>query len=134
MPRSMKVAVLNPRGNDPDQSFPDFAGAPDERLHPPVNFHAFAACTGSGFYRDADSIPSDVRAVIVLLTHDLSRANLALTRLRREKKIEVLAWKEAGAHQVWKQLPTPRALARFRDLCERSDGAIATTPDLVPFF
>jgi hypothetical protein len=130
----MKVAVLNPRGNDPDQAFPDFAGEPDERLHPPVNYHAFAACTGSGFYRDADSIPSDVRAVIVLLTHDLGRANLALTRLRREKKIAVLAWKEAGAHQISKQLASPRSLSRFRDLCERSDGAIATTPDLVPFF
>jgi len=134
MPPPMKVAVLNPRGNDPDQTFPDLAGAPDDRLHPPVNYHAFAACTGSGFYRDPNSIPHNVRAVIILLTHDLSRANMALTRLRREKKVIALAWKEAGAHQVAQQLATPRNLDRFRDLCERSDGAIATTPDLAPLF
>jgi len=131
----MKVAVLNPRGNDPDQHFPDYAGLPDERLHPPVNYHGFAACTGGSFHRDADSIPADTRAVIVLLTHDLSRANLALTRLRREKnKAVVFAWKEAGAHQVAQQLASPRSIALFRDLCGRSDGAIATTADLVPLF
>jgi hypothetical protein len=82
----MKVAVLNPRGNDPDQNFPDFAGSPDEGRHAPVNYHAVAACTGGGFYRDPNSIPKEVRAVILLLTHDLSRANMALTRLRREEK------------------------------------------------
>jgi hypothetical protein len=130
----MKVAVLNPRGNDPDQTFPDFAGAPDERLHAPVNYHGFAACTGGGFYRDADGIPTDTRAVILLLTHDLRRASMAITRLRRERKIVVLAWKEAGAHQVAQQLATPRAIDLFREVCERSDGAIATTPDLVPHF
>src|SRR5215218_8810500 len=130
----MKVAVLNPRGNDPDQSFPEFAGSPDERLHAPVNYHGFAACTGGGFFRDPNSIPSDVRAVILLLTHDLGRARMALTRLRRERKVVALAWKEAGGHQVWKQLSTPRAISSFRELCERSDGAIATTPDLAQLF
>jgi hypothetical protein len=130
----MKVAVLNPRGNDPDQAFPEFAGAPDERLHAPVNYHGFAACTGSGFFRDPNSIPFDVRAVILLLTHDLSRARMALTRLRREKKVVVLAWKEAGAHQITDQLRTPRNVGFFRELCERSDGAIATTHDLGQLF
>ena len=70
----MKVAVLNPRGNDPDQLFPDFAGAPDDRTHAQVNYHVFAACTAGGFFRDADSIPAEMRAVILLLTKDLSRA------------------------------------------------------------
>ena len=42
----MKLAVLNPKGRDPDQQFPNGAGAPDEKRHAPVNFHAFAACTG----------------------------------------------------------------------------------------
>jgi hypothetical protein len=130
----MKVAVLNPQGNDPDQSFPDSAGDPDERVHPPVNYHGFAACSRSGFFRDPNSIPDDTRAVILVLTHSLKRANMALTRLRREKRVVVLAWKEAGAHQVAQQLANPRDLALFRELCERSDGAIATTPDLIPFF
>jgi hypothetical protein len=130
----MKVAVLNPRGNDPDQLFPDFAGSPDDRAHAPVNYHAFAACTAGGFFRDADSIPPEMRAVILLLTRDLSRAAKAIIRLRREKKAIVLAWKEAGGHQIAEQLAKPSNVALFRQICERCDGAIATTPDLLPFF
>ena len=130
----MKVAVLNPNGKDPDQLFPDFAGAPDERVHAPVNYHGFAACTGGGFFRDADSIPKEMRGVILLLTRDLSRALKAVLRLRREKKTIVLAWKESGAHQLAEQLARPASIAAFREICQRADGAIATTPDLVPLF
>jgi hypothetical protein len=130
----MKIAVLNPRGHDPDQTFPDFAGAPDERVHAPVNYHAFAACTGGGFYRDWQAIPKDTRAVIVLLTRDLSRAAKAVIGLRRTKRAVVLAWKEAGGHQLAEQLASAGRLAFFRELCARSDGAIATTPDLAPLF
>jgi hypothetical protein len=130
----MKVAVLNPRGNDPDQMFPDFAGTPDDQAHAPVNYHAFAACTAGGFFREADSIPKEMKAVILLLTKDLSRAAKAMIRLRREKKIIVLAWKEAGGHQIAQQLASPSNVRMFRELCERCDGAIATTPDLVAFF
>jgi len=130
----MKIAVLNPRGNDPDQAFPDLAGAPDERAHAPVNYHAFAACTGGVFARDADTIPKEIRAVVLLLTHDLSRSAKTLIRLKRERKAVIIAWKEAGAHQIASQLAKPSSIQLFRELCERSDGAIATTPDLMPLF
>lgn len=130
----LKVAVLNPGGRDPDQTFPDFAGAPDEKAHAPVNYHAFAACTGGVFASDYDAIPKDQRAVILLLTRDLSRAAKAITRLRREKKVIVLAWKEAGGHQVAEQLARGRNLDLFRQVCEMADGAIATTQDLLPLF
>ena len=130
----MQIAVLNPNGKDPNQAFPDFAGAPDERVHAPVNYHAYAACTGGGFYRDWQAIPEKVRAVIVLLTRDLSRAAKAVIGLRRTKRAVVLAWKEAGGHQIADQLASAGRLAFFRELCERSDGAIAPTADLLPLF
>ena len=126
----MQLAVLNPRGKDPDQTFPDFAGAPDDALHAPVNYHAFAACTGGGFYRNASSIPAETRAVLVLLRHDLKSARGAVIELRRAKKVVMIAWKEAGAQQVAAQLSKPAKLCLFREICERCDGAIATTPDL----
>lgn len=130
----MKVAVLKPNGRDPNQLFPDFAGTPDDGIHAPVNYHAFAACTGGGFFRDADSIPAEMRAVILLLTRDLTRTSKALFRLRREKKAVVLAWKEAGAHQLAEQLSRPANVSMFREICQRADGAIATTADLVSVF
>jgi len=130
----MKLAVLNPGGNDPEQTFPDFAGAPDENTHAPVNYHAFAACTGGGFYRKASAIPAEVRAVVLLLRHNLKPARGAVVELRQAKKVVAIAWKEAGAQQVAAQLSDPGKLRLFREICERCDGAIATTPDLVPLF
>lgn len=129
-----KVAVLNPGGRDPDQKFPDFAGAPDEKIHAPVNYHGYAACTSGAFARDYDAIPRDTRAVILLLTHDLSRAAKAITRLRREKKVVALAWKEAGGHQIAEQIARGRNIELFRQVCEMSDGAVCSTLDQVPLF
>lgn len=130
----MKLCVLNPGGNDPEQHFPNFAGQPDETAHAPVNYHGFAACTGGSFYRRASAIPESEKAVLLLLRHDLKSARGAIVELRRAKKIVAIAWKEAGAFQVAQQLAKPAKLQMFREICERADLAIATTHDLVPFF
>jgi hypothetical protein len=130
----MKLSVLNPGGNDPEQHFPDFAGKPDEAAHPPVNYHGFAACTGGSFFRKETAIPADAKAVLVLLRHDLKSARQAVVDLRRTKKIVAIAWKEAGSFQVAAQLARPAKVQLFREICERCDLAIATTPDLVPLF
>jgi len=130
----MKLAVLNPRGRDPEQSFPDAAGTPDEQAHPPVNYHGFAACTGGTFYRKEEAIPKDQKQVLLLLRQDLKASRQAMVELRRERKTVALAWKEAGAFQIAAQLGKPANLQLFQEICERADGAIATTPDLVPIF
>lgn len=130
----MQLAVLNPRGNDPEQSFPDGAGEPSETGHPPVNYHAFAACTGGSFHRKASTIPGDTTAVVVLIRRDLKSVRQALIDLRRAKKTAVIAFKEAGALQVAALLAKAASLKLFHEICERADAAIATTPDLVPFF
>ena len=130
----MKLCVLNPGGNDPEQHFPEGAGRPDEVAHPPVNYHGFAACTGGSFFRKDTAIPADRKAVLVLLRHDLKSARHAVVDLRREKKTVAIAWKEAGAFQIAEQLARPAKVQLFREICERCDLAIATTPDLVPLF
>jgi hypothetical protein len=130
----MKFAVINPRGNDPEQHFPDGAGAPDEAAHPPVNYHAFAACMNGGFYRKESAIPPDVKAVVVLVRRDLTAVRQALIDLRRAGKTVAIAFKEAGAFQIAALLAKPANVRLFHEICERADGAIATTPDLMPFF
>ncbi|MDB6155713.1 MAG: hypothetical protein JWL90_4166 [Chthoniobacteraceae bacterium] len=129
----MKLAVLNPGGNDPEQHFPDFAGAPDGNTHAPVNFHGFAACTGGGFYRKEAAIPADTKHVVLLLRHDLKACRQALIDLRGEKKTVAISFKEAGAFQIAELLANTNKLRLVTEICERADGAIATTPDLVPF-
>jgi hypothetical protein len=130
----MKLSVLNPGGNDPEQHFPDFAGKPGDSAHPPVNYHGFAACTGGGFFRKESAIPDASKAVLVLLRHDLKSARQAVVDLRRAKKTIAISWKEAGAFQVAAQLAKPSKVQLFREICERCDLAIATTTDLVPLF
>jgi hypothetical protein len=131
-----KLAVLNPGGRDRQQLFPDFAGSPDAKLHPPVNYHAFAACTGGGFFREADCIPDEVTDVLLLVRRDVNAARQALIDLRRgkKKKTVAIALKEAGTSQVAEFLSNASRLRAFREICQRAHGAVATTPELVPLF
>jgi hypothetical protein len=136
MVRAMsKLAVLNAGGADPEQLFPDLAGAPDTRVHPPVNYHGFAACTGGGFFRDASRVPDDYEHVLVLVRRDVGAARQALIDLRRGRNKKVaIALKEAGSSQVAELLHSASRLRQFREVCQRAHGAIATTPELVTLF
>jgi len=128
------VEVLNPGGRDPQQHFPDGAGAPAEKAHAPVNFHAFAACTGGSFHRSDTTIAADRKRVVLLLRHDLKASRQALVELRRAGKTVAISFKEAGAFQVAAQFAKPAKLQLFHEICQRADGAIATTPDMVHFY
>ncbi len=130
----MKLAVLNPGGRDPQQSFPDGAGAPDEKLHPPVNYHAFAACTGGAFHRRDQTIPAEDKEVLLLIGGDLKAARQAMVELRRAGKTVAVALQEAGAFQFATQFTRAAKFRLFLEICARADGAIATTADLVPIF
>jgi hypothetical protein len=130
----MKLAVLNPGGRDPEQHFPDLAGEPDVCAHAPVNYHAYAACTGGSFHRDVEKIPRDAEAVLLLLRRDLKPALAALRMLKREGRTVAVSWKESGLHQVAEQLDTTGKIALFREICALADGALAGTPELVSVY
>ena len=130
----MQIAVLNPGGRDPEQHFRDGAGAPDDRGHPPVNYHAYAASTGGGFFRDASSIPREVRAVLLLLRSDLKAGLAAMKTLRAHGKTVAISWKESGQHQVAQQLDSAVNLALFREICATADAALSSTAELVPLY
>jgi len=130
----MQLAVLNPGGRDPEQRFPDGAGPVDARVHAPVNYHAYAACTRGGFFRDARAIPAEMRAVLVLLRKDLKPALTAVKALKAEGRTVAISWKESGQHQVAQQLDSAANLALFREICSLADGALSSTPELVRLY
>jgi hypothetical protein len=130
----MQLAVLNPGGRDPEQRFADGAGAPDARVHAPVNYHAYAACTRGGFFDDARAIPAEMRAVLLLLRSDPAKSLPALKELRSRGKTVAVSWKESGQHQVAQHLQSPANLAAFREICALADGALSSTPELVPLY
>ena len=130
----MPLAVLNPGGSDPEQRFPDLAGAPDDRAHAPVNYHAYAACTGGGFFRSVSSIPAEWRHVLLLLRYDLKPALRALRELKAAGKIVAVSVKESGLHQIAQFLGDGENIPRFRELCAQADGALASTPEIVGLY
>lgn len=130
----MKLAVLNPGGRDPQQSFPDGPGTPDAKFHPPVNFHAFAACTGGTFHRRDQAISAAEKSVLVVIGADLKAARQAMVELRRAGKTVAVTLKEAGGAQFATQFAKAAKLQLLQEICARADGAIATTADLVPIW
>ena len=130
----MHLAVLNPGGNDKEQSFPDFAGAPDNRVHAPVNYHAYAACTQGTFSRDQKAIPQHATNVLMLLGNSMRPALRAIDALRARGCKVAISWKESGAGQVARRLDDPKNLEGFRRICALADGAISSTPELVPLY
>ena len=131
----MKFAVLNPGGRDPAQLFPNGAGKPEDPGHPPVNYHAYAACCSGGFFRSADSVPEGTDTVLVLLRKRNLRTVLeSLSSLRKRGSAVFVSCKESGSHQVADLLGDVTRWQLFQEICSAADGAISSTPELVPLY
>src|SRR5258708_21774460 len=127
-PENFRLTVLNPGGRDPEQQF-HTVPAPDEGAHPPVNFHAFAACTLGAFHRDVRRAIGENAPVLLLLRREFRHEERALTDLKKEGRTVAVSLKETGLHQIAQQLCDPAKLSRFMKIVTNADGCIATTPD-----
>lgn len=130
---NFRLAVLNPAGRDPEQHF----GVADTALvnvHPPVNFHAYAACTGGAVFRDTKRAIATGWPVLVLLRGDFRATERALAELKKARRITAVSLKETGAHQIAQQLSDPTRFARFTKIVSGANGCIATTPEAADLF
>ena len=130
-PRSgedFQLTVLNAEGRDPEQQFHSVPG-PGEGAHPPINFHAFAACTFGAFHRDARHAIAENTPVLLLLRSDFRASERALADLKKQGHTVVVSLKETGLHQIAQQLCEPGKLSRFTKIVTQADGCIATTPE-----
>ena len=130
---NFRLTVLNPGGRDPEQQFHSVP-APGEGPHPPVNFHAFAACTLGAFHRDVRRAIGESTPVLLLLRSDFRTSERALTDLKREGRTVAVSLKETGLHQIAQQLCDPAKLSRFMKIVTNADGCIATTPDAAEIY
>lgn len=135
-PAPFSLAVLNPGGRDPEQHFPAGAGQPDAvgSPHPPVNYHAYAACTGGSFHARLDKALATGRPVLLLLRQDLGAAWRCLRRLKKAGRTVAVAFKEAGSAQVAARLAPGPDLRRLIAVIEAADGCLAAAPWLEEFF
>jgi hypothetical protein len=137
MTLSFRLAVLNPGGRDPEQHFPDGAGNPDAPRtppHPPVNYHAYAACVGGAFYADSTAALATGDPVLLLLRRDLKPGWRCLQRLKAAGRTVAVTFKEAGAMQVAARLTSPADLRLLESIVALADGCLSPTPWLAEFF
>jgi hypothetical protein len=125
---NFRLTVLNPGGRDPEQQFHSVPG-PGEGSHPPINFHAFAACTFGAFHRDTRRALGEKTPVLLLLRSDFRASERALSELKREDRTVAVSLKETGLHQIAQQLRNPMKLSRFINIITQADACIATTPE-----
>jgi len=124
----VSFAVLNHRGGDREQSFPAGAGVPGAEGHPPINYHAYAACMYGRFYSDARKVTPETTDVLLLLRRNVSRGLDAVRRLKDSGKRVYVCFKEAGNHQVPHAFYKPGTVEAFFKIIDAADGYIASTP------
>jgi hypothetical protein len=132
-PASFRLTVLNPGGRDPEQQFHSVP-APGEGPHPPINFHAFAACSFGAFQRDTRRALGEKRPVLLLLRSDFRASERALAELKKEDRPVAVSLKETGLHQIAQQLRDPARLSRFIRIVTQAGACIATTPDTAEIY
>ena len=123
-----RLTVLNPGGRDPEQHFQDTPG-PGQGEHPPVNFHAFAACTRGAFHYDTRRAIAEGTPVLLLLRGEFRASERALGELKKHQRTVVVSLKETGLHQIAQQLCDRGKLSRFMRILGQADGCIASTPE-----
>ena len=128
-----RLTVLNPGGRDPEQHF-DIVPAPGEAAHPPINFHAFAACTLGAFHFDPRRAIAEDTPVLLLLRSDFRASERALHDLKKQGRIVAVSLKETGLHQIARQLRDRAKLSRFMKIVAQADGCIATTPEAAEIY
>ncbi len=130
-----RLNVLDPGGRDPAQDFSlGKKQPPDDRTHAPVNFHAYAACTGGAFHRRTQHAIAEGSPVLLLLRGDFKATREALFALQRSGRKVVVSLKETGLHQIARQLSDPKRAARFREVVEAADDCLAATPEALVFY
>jgi hypothetical protein len=128
-----RLTVLNPGGRDAEQEFSALP-APGEGAHPPINFHAFAACTKGAFHLDPRRAIAENTPVLLLLRGDFRASERALTDLKKHGRTVVVSLKETGLHQIAQQLCNRSRLSRFMKIVAQADGCIATTPEAAEIY
>ena len=123
-----RLTLLNPGGRDPEQRF-DTIPAPGEGAHPPINLHAFAACTLGAFHFNPRRAIAENTQVLLLLRSDFRASERALSDLKKEGRTVAVSLKETGLHQIAQQLRDPAKLSRFMKIVGQADGCIATTSE-----
>ncbi len=127
-PDRFRLTVVNPEGRDREQDF-EKPFSPGEEGHAPVNFHAYAACTGGSFHSDVWRAAAEETPVLVLLRGDFRASARAVSELKAAGRAVAVSLKETGLYQIAQQLCDASKLARFNAIVAEAHGCIGSTPE-----
>ncbi|MBU6302678.1 MAG: hypothetical protein KGS60_14080 [Verrucomicrobia bacterium] len=132
LPTAAPLAVLNPGGRDAMIDYGDGPGIPGSGLHPPVNFHAYAAATRGAFCDAVEQVLDGRRFghCLVLLRRRLRPCLEAVRRLQGAGLKVWVAWKECSPFQIAAQLEEPKLWGLYEEVLGLSDAVV--TPTLGP--
>src|SRR5947209_15737690 len=125
---NFRLTVINRGGRDQEQRFHKWPG-PGEGAHPPINFHAFAACTRGAFHFNPRRAIAEETPVLLLLRSDFRASERALADLKKHGRTVAISLKETGLHQIAQQFCNPAKLTRFIKIVGQADGSIVTTQE-----
>jgi len=128
-----RLSVLNPGGRDLEQYFDEPIG-PGAPGHPPINLHAFAACTNGAFHRATKNAIEEKRPILLVLRGNFRASERALVECNEAERTVAVALKETGLHQIAHQLRDPAKLSRFIKIVTQADVCIATTPEAAEIY
>jgi hypothetical protein len=128
-----RLTVLNPGGRDPEQRFENVP-APGESRHPPINFHALAACTQGAFHFNPRRAIAEGTPVLLLLRSDLRASERAMADLKKHGRQVTVSLKETGLHQIAERLRDRATLSRFMKIVAEANGCLATTPEAAEIY
>ncbi len=134
MKNDFKITVLNPKGTDAQQDFPDFAGKVNADVHAPINFHAYAACLGGSFQRDINKTIEQNRPVLLLIHRDMKYCLKVLRRLKDTGLKVAVAFRGTGLHQFAGRYHSVKQVGYLKEILTLADGVISPTQALVPFY
>src|SRR5437899_1958368 len=86
-----RLSVLNPGGRDLEQYFDEPVG-PTDIGHPPINLHAFAACTRGSFHRATKNAIEEKRPILLLLRGNFRATERALAECQKQKRTVTVAF------------------------------------------
>lgn len=123
------LAVINHGGRDPFIDYAEGPGYFEQGVHPPVNFHAYAAATRGAFFDDAAGAVKDERFTVclVLLRSKPQAALDAVKMLKAAGRRVWVSWKECGQAQIAAQLSSARTREIYRQILALCDGMISPT-------
>ncbi len=129
-----KLTVYNPKGRDLSQSFSDGIESITDSMHPPVNYHAYAACTNGEFVRTVEEAIALNNPVLLLLNRHIKRCLSKLILLKQHNIRVAVSMKEAGVQQFSERFIRPWKLEVLKEIFLKADGVISPTQAMLPVF